>query len=50
VRNIIGNLESARRGLDAAELDAAIAELTSLALRPDASSVFVWNRATGTRP
>lgn len=47
VRNIIGNLESARRGLDASALDAAVAELTSLALRPDGSSVFVWNRAAG---
>ena len=34
VRNIIGNLESARRGLDAAALDAAVAELASLAQRP----------------
>ena len=49
VRNIIGNLESARRGLDAAALDAAAAELTSLARRPDASSVFVWNRASGSK-
>jgi SAM-dependent methyltransferase len=49
VRNIIGNLESARRGLDAGELDAAIAELTTLSRRPDASSVFVWNRAVGRR-
>jgi SAM-dependent methyltransferase len=50
VRNIIGNLQSARRGLDAAALDAAVAELTALARRPDASSVFVWNRARATRP
>ena len=50
VRNIIGNLESARRGLDAALLEAAVAELTALALRPDASSVFVWNRAVGKKP
>jgi len=49
VRNIIGNLESARRGLAPAALDAAVAELTALAARPDASSVFVWNRAVGTR-
>jgi SAM-dependent methyltransferase len=49
VRNIIGNLESARRGLDPAALDAAVAELASLAQRPDASSVFVWNRAKGTK-
>jgi SAM-dependent methyltransferase len=47
VRNIIGNLESARRGLDAAMLDAGVAELTALSRRPDASSVFVWNRAVG---
>jgi SAM-dependent methyltransferase len=50
VRNIIGNLESARRGLDAPELDAAVAELTALLRRPDASSMFIWNRATGTKP
>jgi hypothetical protein len=49
VRNIIGNLESARRGLDAGVLDAAVAELNELAGRPDASSVFVWNRAVGVR-
>jgi hypothetical protein len=49
VRNIIGNLESARRGLNAGVLDAAVAELTELARRPDASSVFVWNRAVGVR-
>jgi len=49
VRNIIGNLESARRGLDAALLETAVAELTDLAERPDASSVFVWNRAMGER-
>jgi SAM-dependent methyltransferase len=49
VRNIIGNLESARRGLDAAALDAGIAELSALSLRPDASSVFVWNRAVGVK-
>ena len=47
VRNIIGNLESARRGLDPAALEAGIAELTELIRRPNASSVFVWNRAVG---
>jgi SAM-dependent methyltransferase len=50
VRNIIGNLESARRGLDAGDLDAAVSELTALSRRPDASSVFVWNRAQGKKP
>jgi SAM-dependent methyltransferase len=50
VQNIIGNLESARRGLDEASLDQAVAELTALAQREDASSVFVWNRAKGVAP
>jgi hypothetical protein len=50
VRNIIGNLESARRGLDAGDLNAAVSELTALSRRPDASSVFVWNRAQGKKP
>jgi SAM-dependent methyltransferase len=45
VQNIIGNLESARRGIDEASLTHAVAELRALALREDASSVFVWNRA-----
>jgi len=53
VQNIIGNVESARealiaRGLCArAEVDAAVAELAALIARPDASAIFVWNRATG---
>lgn len=50
VRNIIGNLESARRGLDETSLNQAVAELTALMERQDASSVFVWNRAKGVRP
>jgi ubiquinone/menaquinone biosynthesis C-methylase UbiE len=49
VRNIIGNLESARRGIDETALNEAVAELTALAQRKDASSVFVWNRARGVR-
>jgi SAM-dependent methyltransferase len=49
VRNIVGNLRSARRGIDATALDAAVLELTGLAGRPDASAVFVWNRAVGVR-
>ena len=47
VRNIIGNLESARRGLDPAVLAAGVEELMDLTRRPNASSVFVWNRAVG---
>lgn len=47
VQNIIGNLESARRGIDEAQLNQAVAELTDLIQREDASSVFVWNRARG---
>jgi SAM-dependent methyltransferase len=49
VRNIIGNLESARRGIDETPLNEAVAELTALAQRKDASSVFVWNRAKAVR-
>jgi SAM-dependent methyltransferase len=49
VQNIIGNLESARRGIDETALTHAVAELTALALREDASSVFVWNRAVGVK-
>jgi ubiquinone/menaquinone biosynthesis C-methylase UbiE len=49
VGNIIGNLESARRGIDEAVLNHAVAELNSLIEREDASSVFVWNRARGIR-
>jgi SAM-dependent methyltransferase len=47
VRNISGNLESARRGLDETVLNQAVAELDRLIQREDASSVFVWNRARG---
>jgi SAM-dependent methyltransferase len=49
VRNIIGNLESARRGIDEAQLSQAVVELTDLIQREDASSTFVWNRARGIR-
>jgi SAM-dependent methyltransferase len=49
VRNIIGNLESARRGIDEAQLNQAVVELTDLTQREDASSTFVWNRARGIR-
>ena len=53
VRNIIGNVESARvalieRGLCRKDqVDAAVAELDALMARPDASATFVWNRAKG---
>lgn len=53
VKNIIGNVESARRGLVSSGLcteesiAAAIAELTALLQNEQASSVFVWIRAAG---
>jgi len=53
--NIIGNLESARRGMveSAAittdDLDAGIADIARLKTRDDGSSVFVWNRAMARR-
>ena len=55
VQNIIGNVESVREGLIAsglsscAHIDGAVNELSELAVRDDASSVFVWNRAVGVR-
>ena len=49
VRNIIGNLDSARRGIDESLLTRAVAELTGLSGRDDASAVFVWNRAIAVR-
>ena len=55
VRNIIGNVESARsaligRGLcSELEIDAAVGELQSLIGRPDGSSLWIWNRACGIR-
>jgi ubiquinone/menaquinone biosynthesis C-methylase UbiE len=51
VRNIIGNIESARAGLidsgmcSRAQIDEAVAELGALLDNTHASSVFVWNRA-----
>jgi SAM-dependent methyltransferase len=53
--NIIGNLESARRGMvesasiTAYDLDAGVADLERLKAREDGSSVFVWNRAMARR-
>jgi ubiquinone/menaquinone biosynthesis C-methylase UbiE len=55
VRNIIGNVESARvalteRGLCTTDqIDRAVAELEALSARPDASAIFVWNRGRATR-
>lgn len=55
VVNLIGNVRSGERGLvssglsTAAEIDAAIGELTMLVERPDASAQFVWNRAAAIR-
>lgn len=55
IQNLIGNIESARQGLvdsglcDYAQLAKAIAELTDLSRRSDASSHFMWNRAVAIR-
>ena len=55
VHNIIGNLESARRGmLDAGaiserDLNAGVAELERLKTESTGSAVFVWNRAMAVR-
>jgi SAM-dependent methyltransferase len=56
VRNIIGNVESARDALvdtglsSAALIDEAVGELDALTRREDASAGFSWNRARGSRP
>jgi len=55
VQNIIGNVESARRGLiesgfcEETRIDVGIAELQGLRSQANASSWFVWNRAIGTK-
>jgi SAM-dependent methyltransferase len=55
VRNLVGNIESGRRGLAAEgfcageEIEAAIAELAALSRRDDASATFAWNRAAAVR-
>lgn len=55
MQNLIGNIESARPGLvdsglcDRGQLAKAIAELTDLSRRSDASSHFMWNRAVAIR-
>lgn len=45
IQNLIGNIESGRRGLDAARADQAIGELITLAGNKQGSCTFVWNRA-----
>ena len=55
VRNIIGNIESARTGLvqtggcDGQTIDRAVGELERLLDRDDASAQFVWNRVVAIR-
>lgn len=55
VRNIIGNVESAREALIASGLasptriDLAVGELAALLDRPEASAGFAWNRARAGR-
>ena len=49
IRNLIGNLDSARRGIGNDIVATATAELEALVGREDASCVFVWNRAVGIR-
>lgn len=50
MRNVIGNIDSARRGMDADVADRAVTELEAFARRDDASCIFYWNRAVGTVP
>ena len=55
IENVIGNIESARDGMvssrfcSAAQIEHAIAELSALLQRDDASSTFTWNRAMAIR-
>jgi SAM-dependent methyltransferase len=55
IRNVIGNIESARDGLmtsgfsHAAQIENAFAELSELIHREDASCHFAWNRALAMR-
>jgi ubiquinone/menaquinone biosynthesis C-methylase UbiE len=55
IQNLVGNIESARRGLVESglcvqrQLDDAIAELTDLCQQKDASAHFLWNRAVAIR-
>ena len=55
MRNIIGNVESARDALVAeqlctrAQIDTAVAELEGLITNEQGSSCFVWNRAVAVK-
>jgi ubiquinone/menaquinone biosynthesis C-methylase UbiE len=55
IENLIGNIESARRGLVKSGLcgqdhiDEGVAELAALSQNRDASSHFMWNRAVAVR-
>jgi hypothetical protein len=55
IRNVIGNIESARDGMvtsgfsETTRIENAIAELSELFQRDDASSTFTWNRALAIR-
>jgi len=55
IQNVIGNIESARRGLVESGLcaealvDEAVAELEAFSQNSDASSHFMWNRAVAER-
>lgn len=55
IRNLAGNIESARQGLvdsglcREADLEKALAELEEISRRSDASSFFMWNRAFAVR-
>jgi ubiquinone/menaquinone biosynthesis C-methylase UbiE len=55
ILNVVGNIESARRGLMDSQLcsqlqiDDCLAELGSLVENDDASSCFIWNRAIASR-
>jgi SAM-dependent methyltransferase len=55
IQNVIGNIESARRGMvdsglcDELHVDKAVAELVAFSQNGDASSHFMWNRAVAVR-
>jgi hypothetical protein len=55
IQNLIGNIDSARRGMiDAGlcgteQIERAVAELQDCLRSPDASSYFMWNRAMAVR-
>lgn len=49
IRNVIGNVESARRGIGDEIAGRASAELQAFLRRDDASCIFIWNRAAAVR-